>query len=491
MTIQRTRLKLDFNLPDYEARARYVKYYLWDSTKSHSEEDKQTLEQYKQDYADRDFPFVGKPTQSEAEMIGNYILWGKDKETGKSIVDDGMVEIQNRGVWNKVKDESLEGAMEDSEINFTPFELKHGAISNLGGKRNGNTKIKAPKPVLDRAVFLEAAKQYDEYYVGELEMLWEEIDFLDYAVTVFEIRTGKRKKAISEVLKERVQGELRNRAIRKGMAMSSYDHTKLKRLLIEKRKEQYVIKDIVLPTIRRGNGRVGAFTVEDNFEASVYPLKRGRSDLDREIFQIEVSDELLRFRKEELADWLSRQNDKAVSDETSAANYVIDFTNSEHIAALVYLLVELKEVEDSDMPLTFKDFFIEVRELYYFYKSGANLGDVPMMILDLKEKGLGNSEIRKLVNEAYGTTYAENYISTIFTHQSCQAIADFAQLHYDSLGILVGEDGHKSFRRCNDCGRRLLLDNRNYNTQSSRADGFAAKCKVCRKKDRDKRKEVR
>lgn len=59
--------------------------------------------------------FVAKPpTEEELETMGNYLLWGKDPETGLNAKQAGIVDIETKhGTWDKNTGiESLEGLME-------------------------------------------------------------------------------------------------------------------------------------------------------------------------------------------------------------------------------------------------------------------------------------------------------------------------------------------------------------------------------------------
>jgi hypothetical protein len=85
------RLKLNFQLSTNEERAAFLEEYL-------SKE-----------------PFISKPpTEDELEMMGNYLLWGKDPVTGLNAKQAGLCDIETKhGTWDKNSNiESLEGLME-------------------------------------------------------------------------------------------------------------------------------------------------------------------------------------------------------------------------------------------------------------------------------------------------------------------------------------------------------------------------------------------
>mgnify|MGYP006874727786 CR=1 FL=1 len=48
------------------------------------------------------------PTTKELDLWSNYILYGKDASTGRSVVDDGLVEIPTKyGSYKKKKDKKF------------------------------------------------------------------------------------------------------------------------------------------------------------------------------------------------------------------------------------------------------------------------------------------------------------------------------------------------------------------------------------------------
>ena len=85
------RLHLDFSLNTNEERAAFLNEYLQQPQ------------------------FLKKPpTEDELEIMGNYLLWGKDPATGLNAKQAGIVDIETKhGTWSKNTNvESLEGLME-------------------------------------------------------------------------------------------------------------------------------------------------------------------------------------------------------------------------------------------------------------------------------------------------------------------------------------------------------------------------------------------
>ena len=60
-------------------------------------------------YIDNKIAGLGRtPTAKELDLWSNYILYGKDPTTGRSVVDDGLVEIPTKyGSYKRKKDKNL------------------------------------------------------------------------------------------------------------------------------------------------------------------------------------------------------------------------------------------------------------------------------------------------------------------------------------------------------------------------------------------------
>ena len=68
----------------------------------------------------------------------------------------------------------------------------------------------------------------------------------------------------------------------------------------------------------------------------------------------------------------------------------------------------------------------------------------------------------------------------------CDKIAKAAQLSRDNY---IYRNQPEKFKVCSTCGTKLLRDSRNFIKKQNSKDGLAARCKMCDKKIRDKKKE--
>ena len=91
--------------------------------------------------------------------------------------------------------------------------------------------------------------------------------------------------------------------------------------------------------------------------------------------------------------------------------------------------------------------------------------------------------IVEILEEKFGKTHTDNYISTIFKKNICNAIAEAARLHYDTY---KNREKPMAFKKCNCCGKAKLKDTRNFVRKARSSDGFSNCCKRCDKENRIK-----
>ena len=383
-----------------------------------------------------------KPTQSELDTLSNYILYGKDAD-GTSVVDRGEVEIETKyKSYSKRKAESLDELMETPGFNentvVTQYVYKH------------------PKPAkFDRET---------NVHIPGIEELWAAIDRVNYIIELY-------------------NGNIEPDPEQKPVDLSKYSSTdiyKLKHHLIDMRKQQYVLKEAYgetehtfNPNVRKGAQL--APTQSDSIDWDkvwFYPLGLrlmpldGRFDRPHDYAQL-------------ITPWDRRQT---VDDLQSDNHIVIDFTNPLHIYELTKNLESLMAASAAESDGT----CAAIRDTLRFYVARTNLSECRQLIWDLKSRQFNNAAIRKEVNERFGTSYNENYISTLFKQNICTDIAAAAKLHYD---YFLNRADAQAWKTCNCCGQIKLRDPREFMRKSKSSDGLAAKCKECEKLARQKRQQ--
>ena len=102
----------------------------------------------------------------------------------------------------------------------------------------------------------------------------------------------------------------------------------------------------------------------------------------------------------------------------------------------------------------------------------------------IKIEKKSNGEIQDLTKKKYNHLYQTNYISTIYC-KTLDSIAETAAFHRTVCENLSFPE---NFKKCKDCGKVLLLDERSWVRKKRSSDGFSPRCKKCEKLNRDKSK---
>ena len=369
-------------------------------------------------------PYGTYYTKKELETIANYIIFGKDAD-GTSAVDRKEIQVQTKhNTYKKKEPESLEALIE--QPTFDEREIL-----------TGETRYKHPKPTIDRE------KDAD---VPGIKELWAQIDEVQHLI---EANTGKVDDPTARKLTERELYEF-------------------KHLLVELRRQQFILKDMVKPTICRiGTGVRNSFyetskTIpwdEEGTDFAIAPLglyaaKPERFDDPRSVVE---------------KDYHYNENAKTI----------LDFRNPDHLYEIFENWLDLEEEgkNESDSLL------LGILETVSWYVRAANLTPVQEEILELKKKKWKNEKIEEQLYQKFKVTHSTNYISTIYKQQICGKVAEAAitsQEYYENREILT------AWKKCRCCGKWKLNRVKDFSRRSRNADGFASICKVC---ESEKRKE--
>lgn len=412
------RLELDFSLPTAEERKKFLDHYI------------KTLP---------------NPTEKELETCANYLLWGKDPETGKNPVQDReIIDPSGNSIWKKTQPESLEDLLENSFFSET--------LLRAPGEFVATTK---PREVFSRA---EAREKAPQTTLQVLEDLWRRIDTLDLELNYYELLNGKRNALPRAELEDRFDQETQEQLLANVENWTPRTYTKKKRYLVELRREQYTLRDTYSPVIRRRTFPIASFSGEVHLE--IFPA--GDPINFPYLFKpfLELNPKNLTEKEK-----TSTQNFIQTYYEKDPDLNVFDFCNPEHIYH--YLT---------------KPFYIpEIESALLYYINEANLTDIQKVILSQKVKGTTNLDISNLLRREYKTSYTENYISTLFTKKIIPLINEAAIYH---LKVLENLSNENAFKACRTCGRILLISSDNYSRRARSKDGFSNRCKDCDREDR-------
>ena len=212
---------------------------------------------------------------------------------------------------------------------------------------------------------------------------------------------------------------------------------KLRKQLIEMRKDQYVIKG--------------------SYKKPIYSMNLIKS-----------------ASKIDLSEKVKEDKDKG----TVSSNGLINFFNEKHISALLCNYSKLKEDSwdkfNNDMKWMMMDLDVLVdnalKEKYPLYY------DIVIYKIDGKQ----NAEIQQLLYEKHGIKHSVEYISCLWRNKIPKLIAEQAQKDW-LIWHYTFEDYGK-WKRCSRCGQIKLAHNYFFSKNKTSRDGYYSICKECRNK---------
>ena len=212
---------------------------------------------------------------------------------------------------------------------------------------------------------------------------------------------------------------------------------KLRKQLIEMRKDQYVIKG--------------------SYKKPIYSM-----NLIKSASKINLSEKV--------------KEDK--DNGTVSSNGLINFFNEKHISALLCNYSKLKEDSwdkfNNDMKWMMMDLDVLVdnalKEKYPLYY------DIVIYKIDGKQ----NAEIQQLLYEKHGIKHSVEYISCLWRNKIPKLIAEQAQKDW-LIWHYTFEDYGK-WKRCSRCGQIKLAHNYFFSKNKTSRDGYYSICKECRNK---------
>lgn len=405
-------------------------------------------------------PFV--PNEDELETISNYILWGKVSGAEK----DGPARLKGDGIF-------LESKWNTSGIGVESLDELQESPSF---SENDLRPLSAPAPKRTKEVFSrEKARKFATPAVLEnLEALWSQIDFTELTLNFYELEHGKRKNPPRQVLLDRLTTEEIDAARAKSAKLNQRTYLKLKHQLVDLRQEQLPLQDTYthsLVPLRMRPYQESNSSNEFGSEIQVLPvgLKYEKS-IFKKIFGEDGHISPEDFTQEELEDVSNLLWKK------SGLKKTFDFREVGHLGKLFVMWDELDDkAEESESLKLFMD-------TARFYIKMAGLDRKEEIILEMKMKGKSNEAIRDAVEKETGHRYQLNYISTLYCKKVLEKISEAAKIHREICESLFFPE---NFKKCKDCGRILLLDERNWVRRKRSNDGFSPRCKKCEKIKRD------
>lgn len=449
----KNRLKLNFQLESVEERQQFLDIYL-----NREEFQKAPL------------------TQKELQTISDYLLWGKDYK-GNTVGKDLNLKTKN-GTWDRErKIESIEELSE--QINFNENSFKQ--LTDL------SVKIKVKKKPFSRE---EALYEAPPFILLQLKRLWRQIDETDLLINFYEVINHKRKIPIRKELLQRFPRQELKKIYQKSKKLEPYEYLKKKHLLVELRKEQFLLKDSYTIKINSKPNYYAPPREKDFFTfPKVFPFgtkssnKIGRLLFNRELDPKNLTEENLK----EISQFYWQEKDLRQKSQEEELDFIaFDFRKLEDVYQLLQFYEEISDQNQKNLEeSTLKGELGELLDTLNFYIDLAELTEAQSLILKRKIQKVPNEKIRREVNQKFSRSYTTNYISTIYRHKIIKKINEAAIFHEK---IVENYFYPENFKKCSRCGRIFLIDSRNFVRKKASKDGFNPRCKFC---DREKREEKR
>lgn len=155
--------------------------------------------------------------------------------------------------------------------------------------------------------------------------------------------------------------------------------------------------------------------------------------------------------------------------------YFIDFRNITHVKLLSEYHDELAADEDPE------SFGKQLAETLDWYAARANLRPPYLLIWELKKQKRSNLYIQNQLGAQYDKHYSLNYISTLYNHKICGAIASAAIEHEKQY---LARQNWTMWKFCESCGEEKLRNGTYFSHKRNTIDGYSKICKECEKKKR-------
>lgn len=343
-------------------------------------------------------------------------------------------------------------------------------------RKMGDTHYKTRRIVFDRK---QALRQAPAHLQSTFQDLFKRIDETELIINFYDLRTGKRKTPPRESLLAAFNEEEISSLQARAEKLSPRKYLQLRHYLVELRTEQYTyydsVENAILPHVE-AHLELDAPSFRFDADIQVRPLGLlNNSVLSQKIFSWPPDPNS--FSDKELKEinkmiWIEPQDD------------ALNFENPEHILALYKNYNELYEEALEDPDQLYGSAAAVVKTIQ-FYESVAKLTDLQRELLQMKIAQWSNNQIRENLNTKYGTSYNDNYISTIYRQRILPSIACAATYHRQIMENIFFPE---NFKKCKDCGRLLLKSPDFFMRQSKASDGFAPRCKSCQKIKREGKK---
>lgn len=422
----------------------------------------------------------------QLEVLGDYILYGKNKESGQSSVD-------RRETYTKPKNSSFaRKATPSLEEALARPSFDEREVRPLN-ERNSYTN---PKPQILRPIYflsaksnrVEVASVEDDSSIPGMKELWESIDRFEWRLGI-----NQPKTIYSQKLARFPNGEEGYRvlvSVVKGAdgtltplppkppapPLSPLLQYRLRHWLIDIKKHQFYLKAAYRPVCFASHVSFTPPTPINWSENSGYWItEEDAARLNKSIVKSRSKAQVLDLYHKHsgtlppLLYW------------HPIGEHKFDFTNPLHIYALIELYKTLRVS-------TYDRLDSEMRHILDVFDEvvwRAELEESREIILWYKIQKWTNERILKELRE-FGYNYGTNYISTIYKQEICKKLARTAwMMDEEWRSRLLPE----KWKRCSSCKSKKLRLLDNFANNPKTFDGFTHKCRTCIAQEKSTRRE--
>lgn len=305
--------------------------------------------------------------------------------------------------------------------------------------------------------------------------LWQHIDTVEYVVQRHEAIIGKRRAdlPIRQELRARIEdyGVLEE-CEKRASSVDPYEYLKLKRQLVELRKEQYVLLDSLKGEKVRRHAQTPSSSSHfaEPLSLPVYPFD---APLMRQAAPGKIGEQVFAQPFTKVAIEAMRHIDSK-----GDADKAVDFRQASHVRAII------ANVKDLDIqaraPWSMKT--ESARQLlawFAFYIRWSGIIETPELrvVLRGKMEGKKNAEIAADIKAICGKDYKPSYVSILYARRVLTAITEAAQAHERLIEYILM--GRKVFKVCATCGAFLPRNSEYFYKRQHSNDGYSGSCKSC------------
>lgn len=238
-----------------------------------------------------------------------------------------------------------------------------------------------------------------------------------------------------------------------------------------------------IPTMREMHDLIGTLTNQFN-EATgrrKYQLKKSIIETWQQMYLLKASvrgawaSSAVRKQVQGMGKQALPENMRLDEEDEPVSDCPVSLYNPAHVSFLLTYYTQLKNETYEDLNSDMRWLLIDLENLL-----DKATCDKPELreVAALKMRGVPSNELVPYVNEKYGTSHSEQYMSTIWRRIIPNLVVQEAKRHY--VNHVWHNDKSRLWKICSSCGRVLPLHQYWFPRNSPSPDGFYSKCKECR-----------